>query len=174
MPSDAKTALPAPSRTPSPPGSPSEVSSHRPLSPVSDQRSHSGKAPVIDPSSSSNQEDLFADTSRDFEFTQRLYGKLNRNLLGLPGDGKIIILSDSDDEKEEARKEKSTGAKDVVASAIVNLASTNSADDVGALAEKSLTPVASPAGANKDPGALPIDSSDGLAPGPKMGRAAMA
>jgi hypothetical protein len=38
----------------------------------------SGKALVIDLSSSSNGEDLIAATSRDFEFAQRLFGELNR------------------------------------------------------------------------------------------------
>jgi hypothetical protein len=86
----------------------------------------SGKAPVIDLSSSSDEEDLFAATSRDFEFTQRLFGELNRAVLGLPGDGNIIIHSDSDE--EEVYEEKTTSTEDVAASAAVNLASTTSAD----------------------------------------------
>jgi hypothetical protein len=54
---------------------------------------------VIDLSSSSDEEDLIADTSHDFEFTQRLNGELNRAVLGPSDDGKIIILSDSNEEE---------------------------------------------------------------------------
>jgi hypothetical protein len=97
-PSDAKTPPPVPSGSPSPPGSPSEVSSHRPRSPVFEQGGPSGKAPVIDLSSSSDEEDFITDTSHDFEFAQQLDGELNRDFLGPLGDGKIIILIDSDEE----------------------------------------------------------------------------
>jgi hypothetical protein len=55
---------------------------------------------VIYLSSSSDEEDFIADTARDFEFAQRLYGELNRGFLGPPGDDKIIILIDSDEEKD--------------------------------------------------------------------------
>jgi hypothetical protein len=48
---------------------------------------------------SSDEEDLIPDTSHNFEFAQRLYGELNRALLGPPDDDKIIILSDSNEEK---------------------------------------------------------------------------
>jgi hypothetical protein len=82
---------------------------------------------VIDLFSSSDEEDLIATTSHDFEFTQRLFGEQNRIVLGLPSGGKIIVLSDSDE--EEVRKEKTTNTEDVAASAIVNPASTASADD---------------------------------------------
>jgi hypothetical protein len=116
-----------------------------------------------------DEEDSFTDTSRDFEFAQWLYGELNRDLLGPLGDGKIIIPSNSDEEKEEAREEKSVDAEDVAASATTNPVSTTSADDAGAPTEKSSTLVAFPVDATKDPGAAPNDSSDGLALGPKMG-----
>jgi hypothetical protein len=66
---------------------------------VFEQGGPSGKAPVVDLSSSLNEEDLIPDTSHDFEFAQCLYGELHRALLGPPGDGKIIILSNSDEEK---------------------------------------------------------------------------
>jgi hypothetical protein len=69
-PSDSKTPLSALSGSPSPPGSLSEVVSHRPLSPVFEQGGPSEKAPVIDLSSSLDEEDFIVDTSRDFEFTQ--------------------------------------------------------------------------------------------------------
>jgi hypothetical protein len=38
---------------------------------------------VIDLSLSSDEEDLITATSRDFEFVQRLFGELNRVVLGL-------------------------------------------------------------------------------------------
>jgi hypothetical protein len=124
---------------------------------------------VIDLFSSSNEEEFVADTSRDFEFTQRLYGELNRDLLGPPDDGNVIILIDLDEDKVEVHEEKFAGAKDAAASAAVNLVSTASADDTGTPAEKSSTPAASLADADDDdPRAVPNDSSDDLAPGPKM------
>jgi hypothetical protein len=52
----------------------------------------------VDLASSSGGEDSFADTSRDEELARKLFGDLNRDILGPPGDGKIIVLSDSDDE----------------------------------------------------------------------------
>jgi hypothetical protein len=81
---------------------------------------------VIDLSSFSDEEDLIASTSHDFEFIQRLFSELNRVVLGPPSDSKIIVLSNSNE--EEARKEKTIGTKDVVASTTVNPASTASAD----------------------------------------------
>jgi hypothetical protein len=132
-PSDAKTPPPVPSGSPSPPGSPSEVSSHRPRSPVFEQGGPSGKAPVIDLSSSSDEEDFITDTSHDFEFAQQLDGELNRDFLGPLGDGKIIILIDSDEEKQEVCEEKSTGTEAATASAAVNPASTASVNDTDAL-----------------------------------------
>jgi hypothetical protein len=92
----------------------------------------SGKTPVVDLSSSSDEEDLIPDTSHDFEFAQRLYGELNCAFLISPGNGKIIILSNSGEEKEEVREEKSTGVREAVPSAVVNPASTASVDDANA------------------------------------------
>jgi hypothetical protein len=60
------------------------------------------------------------------EFTQRLFGELNRAVLGPPDDGKIIVLSNSSEYK--VHKEKTTSTEDVAASAAVNPASTASAD----------------------------------------------
>jgi hypothetical protein len=87
------------------------------------------KASVIDLSSSSDEEDLITATSCDFEFTQRLFGELNRAVLGPSGDGNIIILSNSDE--EEMREEKTTSTKDATVSTAVNPASTafTDADD---------------------------------------------
>jgi hypothetical protein len=122
---------------------------------------------MIDLSSPSDEEGFVADTSRVFEFTQRLYAELNRDFLGPVGDDKVIILSDSDEEQEEAC-EKSVGGEDAVVSTAVNTVSTTSTNDICTLAEKSSTPAASPADAVEDLGTAPNDSSDGLAPGPKM------
>jgi hypothetical protein len=43
---------------------------------------------------------LVVDTSRDEEFPRNLFSDLNRDILGPPGDGKIIIIDDSDDNDE--------------------------------------------------------------------------
>jgi hypothetical protein len=101
---DAKTPPPAPSGSPPPPGSPSEVSSHCRYSPVFEQGSASGTTPVSGPSS------LVVDTSHDEEFTRKLFGNLNRDILGPPDDGKIIIIDDSDDD-DEAQEEGTAGIK---------------------------------------------------------------
>jgi hypothetical protein len=55
---------------------------------------------MIDLSLSSDEENFIADTSCDTEFTKKLFGDLNRDILGPLGDGKVIILDDSDEEKE--------------------------------------------------------------------------
>jgi hypothetical protein len=54
----------------------------------------------VDLASTSGEEDSVTDTSRDEELARKLFGDLNRDILGPPGDGKIIVLSDSDDEDE--------------------------------------------------------------------------
>jgi hypothetical protein len=54
----------------------------------------------VDLASSSGEEDSIADTSRDEEFARKQFGDLNRDILGPPSDGKIIVLSDSDDDDE--------------------------------------------------------------------------
>jgi hypothetical protein len=54
----------------------------------------------VDLASSSGEEDFFADTSRDEELARKLFDDLNCDILGPPGDDKIIVLSDSDDEDE--------------------------------------------------------------------------
>jgi hypothetical protein len=51
--------------------------------------------PVSIPSS------LVVDTSRDEEFAIKLFGNLNRDILGPPGDGKIIIIGNDDEVQEE-------------------------------------------------------------------------
>jgi hypothetical protein len=94
LPDDAKTPPPVPSGSPPPSGSPLDVSSRRCCSLVFEQGSASGATPVSGPSS------LVVDTSRDEEFTRKLFGDLNCDILGPPGDGKIIIIDDSDDDDD--------------------------------------------------------------------------
>jgi hypothetical protein len=102
MPDDAQTPPPVPSGSPPPPGSPSDVlSRHRGLS-VFEQGSASGVTPVSGPSS------LAVDTSHDEEFTRKLFGDLYRDIVGPPGDDKIIIIDDSDD-NDEAQEEGMAG-----------------------------------------------------------------
>jgi hypothetical protein len=105
---------------------------------------------VVDLSSPLDEEEHIHDTARDFEFAQHMFGKLNRDLLGPLGDDKVIILSDSDKEKEEAHEEKSASVEDAATSAAVNSVSTASTDDIDTPAEKSLTLAASPVDADND------------------------
>jgi hypothetical protein len=85
---------------------------------------------VVDLSSSSDEEGLIADTSRDEELTRRLFGDLNCDFLGLPDDDKIIILSDLDEEEEEVLEEKTTDAEAVPSSVARSSAPTASAADI--------------------------------------------
>jgi hypothetical protein len=59
---------------------------------------------MVDLSSSSDDGDLIADVSWDEVLTRRLFGDLNHDVLGPPGNGKIIILSDFDEEEEVHEK----------------------------------------------------------------------
>jgi hypothetical protein len=81
---------------------------------------------MIDLSLSLDQENFIADTSRDAEFARKLFGDLHRDILGPPGDGKVIILDDSNEEKE-APNEKTVGTELVATSAAVNQVLTASA-----------------------------------------------
>jgi hypothetical protein len=54
----------------------------------------------VDLTLSSGEEESIADTSRDEEFVRKLFGDLNRDILGPPDDDKIIVISDSDDDDE--------------------------------------------------------------------------
>jgi hypothetical protein len=81
---------------------------------------------MIHLSLSLDEENFIADTSCDAEFVSKLFGDLNRNILGPPGDGKVIILDDSDEEKE-ASDDKMAGTKLAATSAAVNPAPTASA-----------------------------------------------
>jgi hypothetical protein len=64
-------------------------------------------------------------SSSDEEF---IFGDLNRDVLGPPSDGKIIILSDSDEEEEQVLEEKTTGTEVTPSSATRSSASTASVD----------------------------------------------
>jgi hypothetical protein len=99
LPDNVKTPPPASSGSPPPPRSPLEVCSHHRCSPVFEQGSASGMTPVSDPSS------LVVDTSRDKEFARKLFGDLNHDILRLPGDGKIIIIDNSNDDDEVQEEE---------------------------------------------------------------------
>jgi hypothetical protein len=107
---DTKTPPPKPSESPPPPGSPSVAPSCRPCSLVFEQGNTFGKIPMLDPSSS------IADTSTDEEIARKLFGDLNRDILRPPGDGKIIILDDSDDDGE-AQEETTAEIESMVAPA---------------------------------------------------------
>jgi hypothetical protein len=76
--------------------------SHRRCSPVFEQGGASGMTPVSDPSS------LIINTSCDEEFARKLFSDLNRDILGPPGDDKIIIINDFDND-DEAQEEGMTG-----------------------------------------------------------------
>jgi hypothetical protein len=97
----------------------------------------------VDLASSSGKEDFFTDTSRDKELARKLFGDLNRDILGPPGDGKIIVLSDSDDE-DEAHEDTTVNAEAAPPSAV------NSVD----------TPTSAP-DADETPDGVQDDNSDG-------------
>jgi hypothetical protein len=86
-------------------------------------------APVVDLSSSSDEEDLIPNTLRDEEFARRLFGDLNHYILGSPGDGNVIIHNDFDEEEEEEHEEDAANIKAVPSSAAGIPASTTSATD---------------------------------------------
>jgi hypothetical protein len=69
---------------------------------VFEQGNASRKTSMIDPSS------FIVDTSHDEELARKLFGDLNHGILRPPGDGKIIIIDDSDND-DEAQEEKTTG-----------------------------------------------------------------
>jgi hypothetical protein len=93
---------------------------------VFEQGGSSGKALMIDLSLSSDEENFIADTSHDAEFTNKLFDDLNNDILGPPGDSKVIILDDSDEEKE-APDEKTASTKLTATSTVVTPTSTVSA-----------------------------------------------
>jgi hypothetical protein len=93
-----------------------------------EQGGSSEKTLVVDFFSSSDEGDLITDISRDEEFAKRHFGDINCDVLGLPGDDKIIILSDSDEEVE-MREEKATDTQAVPSSSARSPAPTATAID---------------------------------------------
>jgi hypothetical protein len=112
-----------------------------------EQGGSSRNIPVIELSSSSDEEGFFVDTTWDAEFAKQLFGDLNHDLLGSPDNGKMMIISDSDEE-EEAHEE-----------------TTANAEAVPSAVEKSLTLAFSTTDANEDPNKMQDDNSDDHAPG---------
>jgi hypothetical protein len=106
---------------------------------------------VVDLSSSLDEEGLIPDTSRDEKFTRRLFGDLNYDVLGRVGDGKVIILSDSNEEEEVCEK-----------------IATN-AHAAPSTVVKSPTPTTFVADVDEEPKGMQDDNSDGLAPDQEIG-----
>jgi hypothetical protein len=128
LPDDAETPPPTPSGSPPLSGSPLVASLHCPCSLVFEQGNASGKIPMLDPS-------LFiVDTSHDEELARNLFGDLNHDILGPPGDCKIIVLDDSDDDND-AQEEVTTDIESTIAPASANDAPTEArigdSDDQG-------------------------------------------
>jgi hypothetical protein len=82
----------------------------------------------VDLALSLSEEGFVADTSRDEEFTRKLFGDLNRDILGPPGDSKIIIINDSDDE-DETHEDAAVNAEAAPPSAAYSVDSPTSASD---------------------------------------------
>jgi hypothetical protein len=80
---------------------------------VFEQVNASEKTPMIDHSS------FIVDTFRNEELGRKLFGDLNRDILGPPGDSKIIVLDDSDDDGE-AQEEKTAGIESTTTLASVD------------------------------------------------------
>jgi hypothetical protein len=142
-PSKASTPPPSLSGSPPPIQSPPETSSRRLCLLPCELGGPSELVLMVDLASSSGEEDFFTDTSRDEELTRKLFGDLNRDILGPPGDGKIIVLSDSDDE-DEVHKDAAVNAEAAPPSAI----------------NSPVTP-ASAADADETPDGVQDDNSDG-------------
>jgi hypothetical protein len=94
-----------------------------------EQGGPSEPVPVADLALSPSEEGSVADTSRDEEFTRKLFGDLNRDILGPPGDGKIIVISDSDDE-DETHEDAAVNTEAAPPSAANSADSPTSASDV--------------------------------------------
>jgi hypothetical protein len=110
---DAETPPPTPSGSPPPLGSPSAASSCCPCSLVSEQGNASKKIPMLEPSS------FIVDTTHDEEIIRKLSGDLNHDILRPFGDGKIIILDDSND-NVEAQEETTIEIDSTVAPASID------------------------------------------------------
>jgi hypothetical protein len=77
---------------------------------------------MTDLSSSSDDKNFIVDTSRDAELAKKLFDDLNRDILGPLGDGKIIVIDDSEEENE-AQEEKTVDIESTTASASTDPAS---------------------------------------------------
>jgi hypothetical protein len=143
--SPSKASTPPLSRSGSPPPTqyPPETSLRRLCLPPCEQGGPSEPVPIVDLASSSGEEDSVADTSRDEELARKLFDDLNRDILRLPSDGKIIVLSDSDDE-DETHEDAAVNAEAAPPSA------TNSTD----------SPTSAP-DADETPDGVPDDNADG-------------
>jgi hypothetical protein len=100
---------------------------------------------------SDEKDNTLPDTSRDEEFTRRLFGNLNRGLLRPPSDDNDIILSNSNEE-EEAREETASDTY-VAPSSVVRFPA----------------PIASTADTDEDPKGMQDDNSGVLAPDREIG-----
>jgi hypothetical protein len=118
---------------------------------VFEQGSPSKKAPVVDLSSSSDEECLIPDTSRDEEFVRKLFGDLNCDVLRPLGDDNVIILSDFDKE-EEVHEEDAADAEAAPSSV-----------------ERFPSRTTSAANADEDHKGLKDDNSDDLTPDQEKG-----
>jgi hypothetical protein len=98
---------------------------------------------------SDEEDNAFPDTSRDEVFARRLFGNLNYGLLRPPGDNKVIVLSDANEE-DEVHKETAADADATPSSAVRSTAPTISTTD-------------------KDPKGEQDDNSDGLTPNREIG-----
>jgi hypothetical protein len=129
--SPSKASTPPPSRfgCPPPTQSPPATSSRRLCLPPCEQGGHFEPVPVVDLALSSGEKESIADTSRDEEFVRKLFGDLKRDILGPPGDGKIIVISDSDDE-DEMHEDFTVNAKATPPSVVNSAYSPTSASDV--------------------------------------------
>jgi hypothetical protein len=78
---------------------------------------------------SSDEEEGLHDISRDEEFARRLFGELNRRLLGPPDNGNVTILNDSDEE-EETREEVTADAEAAPPSVVNSPVPTVSVDNI--------------------------------------------
>jgi hypothetical protein len=128
--SPSKASTPPPSRSGSPllTQSPPATSSRRLCLHLCEQGGPSEPVPVVDLVSSSGEEDSVADTSRDEELARKLFGDLNRDILGPLDDGQIIVLSDSDDE-DETHEDAAVNAEAAPPSAANSVDSPTSAPD---------------------------------------------
>jgi hypothetical protein len=127
-PNKASTPPPSRSGSPLPTQSPPATSSCRLYLPLCEQGGPSEPVPVVDLTLSSGEEDSIADTSRDEELARKLFGDLNRDILRPPDDGKIIVLSDSNEE-DETHEDAAVNAEPAPPSAANSTESPTSAPD---------------------------------------------